>query len=170
MSEFFFQCPSCKKEIKADTEWIGQTAECPLCLSMIIVKKTPPTLEKIKSSPEPVKIGKPKKEEKKAGATENNQLPGLQQRDVSKSRNLPALWCAERNIFTAQTEKRVCFARVVFRWYRCKQLLCRRLYRWNHQVADPLFNSDCFSCVFWSSTRGIMRSVRFAGGVRFKSF
>ena len=31
MSKFYFQCPRCKKEIKADTEWIGRSAECPYC-------------------------------------------------------------------------------------------------------------------------------------------
>ena len=38
MSEFFFECPGCKQEIKGDTEWIGQSAECPYCLAQIVIK------------------------------------------------------------------------------------------------------------------------------------
>lgn len=39
MAEFIFNCPFCKKEIGADTAWIGRSSECPHCLSMIVIKK-----------------------------------------------------------------------------------------------------------------------------------
>ena len=37
MPNFFFTCPNCQNEIKAQTEWIGQTAECPFCLKSCVV-------------------------------------------------------------------------------------------------------------------------------------
>lgn len=51
MSEFFFQCPFCQQEIKADAEWIGKAAECPHCKTMI---KVPNSSIRINSTPEKV--------------------------------------------------------------------------------------------------------------------
>lgn len=43
---FIFTCPVCKKEIKAEDEWIGQAAECPHCLTTMVIRKSAPTLKK----------------------------------------------------------------------------------------------------------------------------
>jgi hypothetical protein len=37
MANFFFQCPNCQNEIKADSSWVGQEAECPFCLKNCVV-------------------------------------------------------------------------------------------------------------------------------------
>ena len=37
MANFFFKCPNCQNEIKADSSWTGQEAECPFCLKNCVV-------------------------------------------------------------------------------------------------------------------------------------
>lgn len=37
MANFFFQCPNCQNEIKADSSWVGKEAECPFCLKNCVV-------------------------------------------------------------------------------------------------------------------------------------
>ena len=51
MAEFYFNCPFCKKEIKADTEWIGQSAECPHCSNTLVINKPQNTSKKTQLLP-----------------------------------------------------------------------------------------------------------------------
>lgn len=51
MATFYFNCPFCKKEIKADTEWIGQSAECPYCSNMLVINKPQNTSKKTQLLP-----------------------------------------------------------------------------------------------------------------------
>lgn len=39
MAIFYFPCPFCQKEIKAEKEWIGQSAECPYCKKQVVIKQ-----------------------------------------------------------------------------------------------------------------------------------
>jgi DNA-directed RNA polymerase subunit RPC12/RpoP len=48
---FFFACPGCGKEIKAEEEWIGQAAECPFCLATVVVSKPATTAKKAEKKP-----------------------------------------------------------------------------------------------------------------------
>jgi hypothetical protein len=65
MAEFYFNCPFCKKQIKAETEWIGRSAECPFCLDTLVIKEPQPILKKAEPIPPPVEPAEPKEEEKK---------------------------------------------------------------------------------------------------------
>lgn len=66
MAEFIFNCPFCKKEIGADTAWIGRSSECPHCLSMIVVRQNP--VPEIKKEQKTIK--QPKLEAKKQVITD----------------------------------------------------------------------------------------------------
>ena len=37
---FIFKCPSCKQEIEAEEDWIGQESNCPGCDTIITIEKT----------------------------------------------------------------------------------------------------------------------------------
>lgn len=43
MSKFFFKCSNCQREVKADTEWIGRSAECPYCTTRATIPHPPQT-------------------------------------------------------------------------------------------------------------------------------
>lgn len=48
---FFFTCPGCKREIKAEEDWIGQAAECPHCLATVVIREPPEVTKKIEEKP-----------------------------------------------------------------------------------------------------------------------
>lgn len=41
MAIFYFPCPFCQKEVKADTDWIGESCDCPYCDYSFLIPPMP---------------------------------------------------------------------------------------------------------------------------------
>lgn len=72
MAEFYFNCPFCKKDIKADTEWIGQSAECPFCLDTLVIPEPQNTSKKTQLLPKLSVADTGKKDEQPEPETQKN--------------------------------------------------------------------------------------------------
>lgn len=46
MAIFYFPCPFCQKEVKADTDWIGESCDCPYCDYSFLIPEVPGTEKK----------------------------------------------------------------------------------------------------------------------------